>query len=154
MNTSIQNEMNLLMSVNSAVSGTEQVKIIAVLTKMLSSAAYTSAAKTVLDIVVNDSKFNLLIDLPRLIINMVQLNSTCDFYKSVSSDRVQYLIYGVIYAYLLNNNPQILTNLDLGTFRVTYCNCIELVMMIPESLAILKTDCASCCSGSNKTTIA
>lgn len=152
MNTQIQTEMNLLMSVNSAVSGTEQVKIIAVLTKMLQSSAYTSGAKVVLDVVANDSKFNLLVDLPRLIINLVQFNSTCDCYKSISSDRVQYLIYGVIYAYLLNNNPSVLADLDLGTFRVTYCNCIELVMMIPESLTILKTDCGCCC-GSGKITI-
>lgn len=152
MNSQIISEMNLLMSVNSAVSGTDQVKIVALLTKMLSSPAYSLAAKSVLDVVVNDSKFNLLIDLPRLIINLVQLNSSCDCYKIIVADRMQYLIYGVIYAYLLANNPQLLVGLDLGTFRVTYCNCIELVMMIPESLTILKTAC-SCTSSSNKITI-
>lgn len=143
MNELIQNELTLLMSVGDCIKGSEQVKILSILSAILSNEKYVSDLKTKLNPIVEDSNYNFS-DFSRLILHVIELNKHYDFYKEVNEYRVKYILWGVIYYYFTKFQIEKLNLYDLSSLRIMYLNCAELVLLVPETIKINKESFSSC----------
>jgi len=143
MNELIQNEMTLIMSVNENIKGSEQVKILSILSCILSNVLYVEQLKSKLNQIVDDANYNFS-DFSRLILNIIDLNKHFDFYKEVNEHRIKYILWGVIYFYFNKFQIEKLNLYDLSALRIMYLNCAELVLLVPETIKIKKESCCSC----------
>ena len=141
MNDEIQNEMILMMGIYN-IDGTEQVKILAIISKILANEEYTDKIKEQLNSLINDD-FNIINEFSRLISLIIQINRAIDTWKDITEERVKFIIYAIIFNYLFKNQPQILNNIPRGDIRLVYSNCIDLVMIIPQTLKIGKEGCCN-----------
>jgi hypothetical protein len=143
MDSNIQNELQLLMNIEK-VDGQEQIKICSLLSQMLGCDAYVEKIKNDLDKTSNSPNFNLMIDFSQLLLTIINVNQDCSFKKEIIESRMKFIIYGVLYAYLLKNNVDLLNSLNLGDFRALYLNAVELILLIPQSVKVLQEDCMNC----------
>jgi hypothetical protein len=143
MNEEIRNEMILMMSVNENIKGSEQIKIISVLSSMMSNVLYNYELKKALDPIISDEKFSLS-DVPKLILLIIDVNKKFDFYKVVNEERVKYILWGLLYSFLLKNHTDKLNLLGVSEIRILYINTAELLLLIPQSIKIQKENWGSC----------
>jgi len=143
MNETIQSEIMLLLNIYE-VKGNEQVKILAICSKILDSKEYMNKLKDSLNGVFTNSDFNFIIEFSRLINAIICFNGNLDFYKNVSQERMKYIIYCILFAYMLKYQPQTLNSIPSGELRLLYSNSIDLVLLLPETIKINKESCSSC----------
>lgn len=143
MNESIVNEMKLLYNVYS-VKGKERNKIDAICSNVLDNEEYVSRVKKSLDNVFNNDDFNFSSEFTRLILNIININKSVDYYKEISPERMKFILYGVLYYYLLKNQQTFLNQISMGDIRLLYCNSIDLLLLVPETIKVDKESCCNC----------
>lgn len=159
MQSQIQQEVTLLMLIDN-VAGTEQVKTLAICAQVLSCADYFKSATTMFEGMFGQSDFDIMVDIGRIVFQLVSLNGQYSFYKEISETRMKYVIYCVLYAYLIRNKSEWLSTQSIGSIRLAYCNAYDLLMVSSDSIKIAKTECTTCLSSfsslfkSSKTPIA
>ena len=147
MNEQIDTEVNFYVrNIGKDLGGTEQSKIMSIVTKITTCSEYMEKVNEAFKPVTEHENFNLTTDLTELIKILIVLNQGCDFYKIIVPERMQYIIYGVIYASLLKNNNDIINNIDPSDFRLIYSNAMELILLPSEKLRMEKQDCINCIS--------
>ena len=149
MNSDIRDEMILLLNIYE-VEANEQIKILAICTKFLDSKKYVDEMKNVLDNVFNGENFNINTEFSRILLAMINLNRKVTFIKEVKEKRIKYLIYCVLFSYLIKNQSQIINTLSLGELRLLFCNAIDLILLVPETIKIGKEGLCSCLFGGGR----
>ena len=133
-------------NVGKNLGGNEQNKIMSIITKIISSKDYMEKVKKEFEPITNNENFNLNVDLPELIKILISVNEKCDFYKVCEPDRMQYVLYGIIYTSLIKNNIDLINKIDLTDFRLIFSNSMELLMMPSQKIRLQKQDCMNCLS--------
>ncbi len=124
----------------------EKLKIISISSKLINSVNYIELTKQELDKIVNTPDFNFMTDFAVLIKCLIDLNKHIDFYKEITIERLKYLYYPVIYAYLYKNNVDLLNKINITDFRMLYINTIDLVLIPIQAVKIVKESCTNCMS--------
>jgi hypothetical protein len=143
MQTEIQREITLLMGIDN-VGGTEQVKILAICAKMLSCPDYFSEVIKAFDNIFSQPDFDIMVDIGRVVYQLVLLNGKFSFYKEISETRMKYVLYGVMYAFMLKHKTDWMNTQNLGSVRLVYCNAYDLILLKSDSIKIAKQGCLSC----------
>ncbi len=151
MNEEIHQEMVLLMNIYE-VSANEQIKILALCSKILDSKKYVDKIKETLDNVFNGESFNFINEFSRLLLGIINVNKQVEMVKEVKEDRIKFLLYSILYSYLSKNQKNLLNATPLGDLRLLFCNSIELILLIPQTIKISKENCClfSCFNGNNR----
>ena len=145
MNETIRNELILLLNIDS-VKPDEQIKILSICSAFLSSKPYNDELKKLLNPIFNQPDgFDIGSEFARLIINILNLNQQCTYYKVVGNEKLKYIIYGIIYNFLLREQLDFLNGQNLGTIRLLYCNAWDLLSFDINKLKIIKETCIACC---------
>jgi hypothetical protein len=142
MQSEIQKEIMLLLEIDN-VHGTESVKTLAICAKIISNEKYMTEANKILDNVFNQNDFNFSCEIGCLVSQLLRLNRNVEFYKEISEDRMKYVLYCIIYFYLFKHQSVWLSNQQLGTIRLLYCNVYDLLMIKSESIKLAKSGCVS-----------
>lgn len=147
MEESIQNELSMLMNVDS-VSGTERNKIMAIANDFLNSTKYMTEIKYSMSKLFSLPDLDFKSELPKIVLNIIMLNNKVNYYKEIKQSRSKYLIYAILYHYLLKYQTEILNKQDIGQFRLLYSNCWDLINT--NCVTIVKRhwyDFLTCCIG-------
>lgn len=145
MNAQLQKEMLLLLNIDNKT-GTEAIGIMSVISNILNSDDYITALKTLLDSIFSGLGFSILVELSQVLLAIIGLNKNVAYRSNIPTDDMKYIIYAVIYYYLMTYQPDILNAIDIGSFRVLYSNCWNLIELSPAVVAIAKQGCFSCIS--------
>ncbi len=153
MNEQIRNEMILLLNID-GIKSDEQIKILSYVSSFLSSTEYFVEIKSVLNSIFAQPDFDIVTELSRLILNILTINKKCSFRKEIKANRMKYVIYAVIYNYMLKEQIDYLNKINIGTLRLMYCNCFDLLTIDFSSISIVK-ECGLLCGlfGNNKINI-
>ena len=150
MNESIQAELILLLNIDNVKAG-EQIKILSICSSFMSSQNYVDELKKIIDNIFVEN-FNINSEISRLIFGILKLNEKCSYIKNVDHYRLKYVVYSVLYNYLLKNQLDFLNHLDIGNFRLLFCNAWDLVSIDIKKVLVEKVNCDFCCGlfGSKK----
>lgn len=119
-------------------------KISSLSSKLTNSEKYMNLIKNDLEKITNEPNFNLMTDFGVLLKCIINSNKTVDFYKELTCNRLKYLYYSILYAYLRRNKPNLLNNINIGDFRMLYVNAMDLILIPIETVTISKEDCSNC----------
>lgn len=131
MNENTQTEVLLLMNIDN-LKGTEQVKILAIVNEFLNSVKYMNSVHNVLNNIFSQPDFDFKTELPKIVLNVIKLNTTVDFRKLVTKDRSKYLIYGILYHYLVKNQTDMINGINISDLRLLFSNSWDLINVTTE----------------------
>ena len=138
MNNDIRNEMIVVLG-NSNVCRNCQIAICADISRFLENETYVAAIKDKLDLFFTpDKEINLLVDLPRMVLDVITLNETIESSTTIEIEDMKYVIYGIIYNYLDQHQPIILNRQHPGDLRVIFLNILDTLLIKPKKLKITK----------------
>lgn len=142
MDTDLQNEMLIFMKAFK-VDVLNRSKVLDTLEDFLKCKKYNDAlTKTLNELFKND--FNIESEFSQIVFKILDVNSMFEFYKSVSYDRLKYIIYGIVFNYLTKHQQEIYNNLDLQKIRLLYSSCIDLIELNKENIKVNKEYCCHC----------
>lgn len=141
MNSDIQNELLLLLNIDSVSPADEQIKILKICSDILNSQVYEQNIIKNLDEIFNQSDFNASTEFSRLIIAILNLNKEVEYYKNVNSTRMKYVIYCVFYSYLLKHQIDWINKQNIADIRLLYSNTWDLLQIVPDTIKIAKSTC-------------
>lgn len=149
MNTTISNELLNLFNLDK-IDNIERIKVNKLCNDLVGNTEITSELNNNLNNLFNKDKFNLLIDMPVIIKNILDLLERVEYYKSVKIDsgRMKYILYCIMVSFLYSNKPEILEKVEINDIRSIYFSVYDLVILIPQD--IKKYKCSTCLFNSFK----
>jgi len=139
-----------LRNVGKELGGNEQSKIMSIVSKVINCTEYMAKINNNLSPIVLLDNFNINTDFSELVKIIIRVNNECDFYKIVQPDRMQYVLYGILYSTLIKNHIDVMNNINITDFRLLFSNSMDLLMMSSNNLRMEKENCINCISRSIK----
>ena len=150
MNSKIQKELDNLYNETKLASGTERTKINAICNTICDDVNFLSEVGNSIITVIEKDGFNIESNLGALLSCIINVITHVGFYKSVSEERIKYVLYCALLCVLFKNHPNILAKVEINRLRTLYLECYELVVLIPNTVKIAKQGCISCIGSSFK----
>lgn len=149
MDPTISNELMNLFNIDK-VDTTERIKINKICNDLTSNSTIISELKNKIMTVIDNNKFNLLLDMPIIIKNSLLLLENVEYYKvvKVESGRLKYVLYCLMITFFYNNQPQVLEELEIQDIRNMFFSVYDLVVFKPQD--IKKSGCMSAVCSSIK----
>ena len=132
------------------VGGTERNKIDAICNDMVCNKALMSDIQNVLLPLVQNKDFNIAKNIPSLITAILSVVKRVEYYKVVNEERIKYVIYCILLSALLKYYPNVLKTIEIEHLKNAYKECIDLVLLIPETIKVSKKSCLTCIGQSIK----
>lgn len=151
MDSSVQNELLLLMGVDNLV-GEEVFKSMSICANILNDTSYIAQVNDKFGELFKTPDFDLLVELSQLITVLLKVNNNFSYYKEIAFGRMKYVVYATIYAYIAKNQLSEINRIGAHTFRILFTNLWSVLEVVPESVKIAKAACFSC-FGSTKRTV-
>ena len=132
------------------VTGKERNAIDAICNNMVKNDDFILEVEVAVKMVLSGN-FKIEEKVPSLISALLRITNKIEYYKSVDESRMKCILYYVLVASLLKFHPKVLTEqIEIEKFRTLYFDCIELVLMIPETVKIARKSCLTCIGSSVK----
>lgn len=132
------------------IGGNERIKIIAICNDVVTNANVLTDVSNSLKTVIEKKSFSVSQSIPALISAVLAVMSQIQYYKQVSEERMKFVIYCVLLSCLLKSYPAVLKSIDIDTLRSIYKDCVDLVLLLPETIKISKKTCGTCIGGTFK----
>ena len=126
------------------VHGTERTKILAISNTLVNDGVLVGELKNSITSVIERDGFNIEKNIGSVISCIIKIFQQVEFYKDVSSDRMEFVIYCLLLSLLQKFYPTILTKVEISTLRGLYVETYDLVTIIPETIKIAKQGCLTC----------
>lgn len=143
MNSSINDELSNLLNIFK-VGGNERIKIIAICNDLVSNGELLSDLQNALRPIVEAKTFSPAQNIPSLISALLSVLKNVQYYKEVNEGRMKYVLYCVLLSVLLQFYPTVLKQIEIELLRNLYISCIDLVLLIPETVKVHKKSCLTC----------
>lgn len=149
MDQTISNELLNLFNIDK-ISNTERIKINKLCNDLTTNTEIITELQNKITVIVENENFNLLVDMPQIIKNILVLLENVEYYKkiTVESGRLKYVLYCLTITYFYNNYSQILEKIEIKDIRNIFNSVYDLVIFKPKDLK--KVSCISCISSSIK----
>lgn len=142
MNQEILNQIQLFCNVDT-VDGTETVKITAICAQVLACKDYIDQLTSKLDTVFSAPEFDFTQDLPKILLLIIELCQNSTFYKDITTSRMKYVLYAVLYAYILLKQ---IKTIEAGVLRVIFEGAWNLLNVDPKTIKIAEKTFIDCCA--------
>jgi hypothetical protein len=149
MEASINEEILNLMNVYK-VGGGERNKIDAICNDLVCNNALMGDIQNALHPLIDKKDFNIAKNIPSLITAILSVIKHIEYYKVVNEERMRYVLYCILLSALLKYYPSVLKTIELEHLRNAYKECIDLVLLIPETIKVSKKSCLTCIGQSVK----
>lgn len=149
METVILSELECLLN-DFKIGGSERIKIIAICNDVVTNSNVLTDLANSLKPIIEGKTFNVSQNIPALISAVLSVVGQIEYYKNVTESRMKFVIYCALLSCLLKYYPSVLKSIDIETLRRIYKDCIELVLLIPETIKITKKSCVTCIGGTFK----
>jgi len=143
MNSTIITELYLVLNKIDNISENNAVKVMNLCSKIMDNIQYNTIVKNTLDTYFKMENFNMA-DFPRLMLAIIKLNEKLEYVDKITVDELKYIIYAVLINYLFNNQINFINTVSMDKIRITYFNCVELMIVMPNTIKISKEGCCSC----------
>ena len=132
------------------IGGNERIKIIAICNDMVTNADLLTDVANSLKPIIDGRKESFVVSqsIPALISAVLSVVSKVEYYKTVTEERMRFVLYCILLSSLLKYYPAVLKAIDIDSLRQIYKTCIELVLLIP--VKINKKTCLTCLGGTFK----
>lgn len=149
MQSEIQREILLLSEIDE-IKGTEAIKVLSICSHVLGCSDYEEKMTELLGHIFNSPDFDLMAEISHVVLAIVKFNQKTNYYKLVAVDRMKYVLYATLLHYMLKHNLDYFNNMDIGKFRLLYCNSWSLLSTDPKMVEILKETCVQCINRKTK----
>lgn len=120
---------------------TRRKPILDAVQNFLSSGTYTN----IVSIAIKNQKGSDVISIGSipLIINIIASSlSMVDLGKRLVDKDVKYFVYGVLYSFIVNEDPDFFSEFQLETFQNMYDNIFDILLLSPQIVKIAKISCS------------
>lgn len=131
------------------VFGDERTKIIKICDDLVKSNVLADISNA-LKPIIEGKNFNVSQNIPLIISAILSIVSNVEYYKTVSEDRMKFVLYCVMISSLRKYYPTVLKTIDVELLRSIYKSCIELVLLVPQTIKVNKKSCLTCIGSSFK----
>ena len=146
MNQDISQQVQLLLSID-AISPNDCIKIMSICSQVLSSNDYVQALKSSLGPIFCDPTFDIVNEIAQIMLALISLSQNCTYASKIKTKQLKYVLFASLYEYLVDNQPDLLRKVDLGSIRLAFSNAFDLIVIPVEKVQIpAKTVCDSCLS--------
>lgn len=149
MDPKVTNELKNLFN-QDLVQGNERNKIEAICNTLIADANFIAEVKNNITAIIEKESFNIEKNIGAVISCIIHIFEKVEYYKSVSTERMKYILYCILISSLLKYYPKILEKCEINTLRELYNEVYEIVLIIPSSVKIEKRSCVSCIGSSFK----
>jgi hypothetical protein len=143
MDSAVTNELQNLFN-QDMTNGTERTKILAICNTLVHDANFLSEVKNNVTSVMEKEGFDIQKNIGAVVSCIISALAKVEFYKTVSNERMKYVLYCLLISILLKFYPSILKNVEIVILRNLYDEVFDLVMIIPQTVTIAKQSCVSC----------
>jgi hypothetical protein len=143
MDSAVSNELQNLFN-QDMTTGTERTKILAICNTLVHDANLIAEIKNSITSVMEREGFDIQKNLGAVISCIISVFAKVEFYKTVSNERMKYVLYCLLISVLLKFYPTLLKNVEIAILRHLYDEVFDLVMIVPQTVVIAKQSCVSC----------
>ena len=140
---SVQNEVIHLMQ-NDNYDVRRRDPIVKVLETFLNSKHYIDIVGVAIKNQKQDSVIKIS-QIPKLINIIISCVSSMRLSKTLTTPDMKYYIYGILYSFITNEDPQLFEDVQIETFENLYDGMYDLILMAPTVVEVGSTLCKVFC---------